>query len=94
MVIVNYGFERESKRQYRIQLSGSLEYLHCSERGRCELIIEKAKKFMKDMYPVDTPDLLFLLVGLESSKQDMELKISGVLDESGIVEMEGMEGQN
>ncbi|GJV75706.1 CENP-B homolog protein 2-like protein [Tanacetum coccineum] len=24
-----------------------------------ELIIEKAKKFMKDMYPVDTPDFTF-----------------------------------
>ncbi|GJS84538.1 hypothetical protein Tco_0751079 [Tanacetum coccineum] len=37
---------------------------------------EKAKKFMNDMYPVDTHRLLlFLLVGLECSKQDYGLFI-------------------
>ncbi|GJW79214.1 CENP-B homolog protein 2-like protein [Tanacetum coccineum] len=54
-----------------------------------ELIIEKAKKFMKDMYPVDTPDF-FLGMGtklefIRDKVDQFEMKgTSWILDETGV----------
>ncbi|GKG46923.1 CENP-B homolog protein 2-like protein, partial [Tanacetum coccineum] len=36
--------------------------------------IEKAKKFMKDMYPVDTPDFTFSIGWLEKFKARYGIK--------------------
>ncbi|GJY41034.1 CENP-B homolog protein 2-like protein [Tanacetum coccineum] len=56
-----------------------------------ELIIEKAKKFMKDMYPVDTPDFTFSIGWLGKFKARYGIKNFRRFGESGSVEMEGME---
>nr|GEV69299.1 hypothetical protein [Tanacetum cinerariifolium] len=56
-----------------------------------ELIIEKAKKFMKDMYPVDTPDFTFSIGWLGKFKARYGIKNFLRFEESGSVEMEGME---
>ncbi|GJW08289.1 CENP-B homolog protein 2-like protein [Tanacetum coccineum] len=64
-----------------ITLDGCLEQLrHSTLIGHRELIIEKAKKFMKDMYPVDTPDFTFSIGWLGKFKARYEIKISGVLE--------------
>ncbi|GKA78607.1 hypothetical protein Tco_0785144 [Tanacetum coccineum] len=49
-------------------------------------LITRSEKVHEDMYPVDTPDFTFSIVGLESSKQDMELKFSGVFGRGAPVE--------
>ncbi|GJR16797.1 retrovirus-related pol polyprotein from transposon TNT 1-94 [Tanacetum coccineum] len=56
-----------------------------------ELIIEKAKKFMKDMYPVDTPDFTFSIGWLGKFKARYGIKNFRRFGESRSVEMEGME---
>nr|GEU49770.1 hypothetical protein [Tanacetum cinerariifolium] len=56
-----------------------------------ELIIEKAKKFMKDMYPVDTPDFTFSIGWLGKFKARCGIKNFWRFGESGSVEMEGMD---
>ncbi|XP_076944819.1 CENP-B homolog protein 2-like [Bidens hawaiensis] len=56
-----------------------------------ELIIEKAKKFMKDMYLVDTPYFTFSIGWLGKFKAIYGIKIFWRFGESGSVEMEGME---
>ncbi|XP_076903200.1 CENP-B homolog protein 2-like [Bidens hawaiensis] len=56
-----------------------------------ELIIEKAKKFMKDMYPVDTSDFTFSIGWLRKFKARYGIKNFWRFGESGSVEMEGME---
>ncbi|KAL6523115.1 hypothetical protein OROHE_016410 [Orobanche hederae] len=56
-----------------------------------ELIIAKAKKFMKDMYPVDTPDFTFSIGWLGKFKARYGIKNFRRFGESGSVEMKGME---
>ncbi|KAL8475162.1 hypothetical protein ACS0TY_031550 [Phlomoides rotata] len=56
-----------------------------------ELIIEKAKKFMKDMYPVDTLDFNFSIGRLGKFKARYGIKKIRRFGESGSIEMEGME---
>ncbi|XP_071740908.1 uncharacterized protein [Rutidosis leptorrhynchoides] len=56
-----------------------------------ELIIEKAKNFMKDMYPVDTQDFTFSIGWVGKFKARYGIKKFRRFGESGSVEMEGME---
>ncbi|GJV49007.1 CENP-B homolog protein 2-like protein [Tanacetum coccineum] len=69
----------------------SLTQKQLQEWVHSELIIEKAKKFMKDMYPVDTPDFTFSIGWLGKFKARYGIKNFRRFGESGSVEMEGME---
>ncbi|GKF89016.1 CENP-B homolog protein 2-like protein [Tanacetum coccineum] len=56
-----------------------------------ELIIEKAKKFIKDMYPADTPYFTFSIGWLGKFKARYGIKNFRRFGESGSNEMEGIE---
>ena len=56
-----------------------------------ELIIEKAKKLMKVIYPVDTPDFTFSIGWLGKFKARYGIKNFRHFGESVSVQMEGME---
>ena len=58
---------------------------------RRELISETAKKFMEEMFPVDTQDFTFVIGLLGKFKARYGIKKFRRFGESGSVEMEGME---
>ncbi|GJX25097.1 CENP-B homolog protein 2-like protein [Tanacetum coccineum] len=88
----NYGLQ-VSQATISNTVKRSLEYLSLLRKRRCELIIEKAKKFMKDMYPVDTPDFTFSIGWLGKFKARYGIKNFDVFGESGSVDNGGHGGQ-